>query len=116
MVTTAHGRPLREADAQFLHRLGHQIRQERHDRKLSQQQLAGMAGVSRNFVSLVERGCTGFDVVRLIRVAEALGMQPASLLAAAQLPARLGHGRSTGPHPVKAVAVGPDQITRAGLP
>jgi transcriptional regulator with XRE-family HTH domain len=39
---------------------------------MSQQQLAAAAGMSRNFVSSIERGAHGVDVLRLLRLAAAL--------------------------------------------
>ena len=60
------------ADAEFLRRLGKRIRLVRVDRGLSQEQLAGTAGMSRNFVSSIERGAHGVDVVRLRWLAMAL--------------------------------------------
>lgn len=71
---------LTEADVMFLHRLGRQIRSERRRRQFTQRQLATRAGMSRDFLSLVERGGTGFDVLRLAHIAEALDMSPAKLL------------------------------------
>ena len=50
-----------------------------HDR--SQDQLAAEAGVTRNFVSAIERGAQGLDAVRLRRLAAAMGISLADLLA-----------------------------------
>jgi transcriptional regulator with XRE-family HTH domain len=56
----------------YLRALGKRIRLLRVDRELSQEQLARAAGMSRNFVSSIERGAHGVDVVRLVRLASAL--------------------------------------------
>jgi transcriptional regulator with XRE-family HTH domain len=40
---------------------------------LSQQKVADNAGVSRNFVSAIERGAQGLDAWRLLLVADAVG-------------------------------------------
>jgi transcriptional regulator with XRE-family HTH domain len=50
-----------------------------HDR--SQEDLARAAGVTRNFVSAIERGAQGLDAVRLRRLAAAMGVDLAELLA-----------------------------------
>jgi transcriptional regulator with XRE-family HTH domain len=58
----------------YLRALGKRIRVLRVTRELSQEQLARAAGMSRNFVSSIERGNHGVDVVRLLRIAAALGV------------------------------------------
>lgn len=60
--------------------LGKRIRLLRVDRELSQEQLAKAAGMSRNFVSSIERGAHGVDVVRLLRLASALEVDIAVLV------------------------------------
>ena len=70
----------RAAERQYLRGLGKRIRLLRVDRELSQEQLAKAAGMSRNFVSSVERGAHGVDVVRLVRVAAALDVDVAVLV------------------------------------
>jgi transcriptional regulator with XRE-family HTH domain len=50
-------------------------------REMSQEQLARTAGMSRNFVSSIERGAHGVDVVRLLRLAAALEVDLAELVA-----------------------------------
>jgi transcriptional regulator with XRE-family HTH domain len=47
---------------------------------VSQTELADRAAVSRNFVSAIERGAQGLDVIRLRRLAAAMGMTLAELL------------------------------------
>lgn len=70
----------RAAERQYLRGLGKRIRLLRVDRELSQEQLAKAAGMSRNFVSSVERGAHGVDVVRLVRLAAALDVDVAVLV------------------------------------
>jgi len=55
--------------------MGKRVKLTRIDRELSQEQLAGLAGMSRNFVSSIERGAHGVDVVRLRALAWALGVR-----------------------------------------
>jgi transcriptional regulator with XRE-family HTH domain len=50
-----------------------------HER--SQDELAAEAGVTRNFVSAIERGAQGLDAVRLRRLAAVMGMSIGDLLA-----------------------------------
>jgi transcriptional regulator with XRE-family HTH domain len=68
-------------DAAFRRAVGLRIRVWRvvHDR--SQDDLARAAGVTRNFVSAIERGAQGLDAVRLRRLAVAMGIELAELLA-----------------------------------
>jgi transcriptional regulator with XRE-family HTH domain len=64
----------------FLKALGKRIRIQRITVELSQEQLAVAAGMSRNFVSSIERGMHGVDVVRLARLALALDVSLPALL------------------------------------
>jgi transcriptional regulator with XRE-family HTH domain len=75
-------RPAQEAaaDAEFLRRIGRRIRLLRVDRGLSQEQLARAAGMSRNFVSSIERGVHGIDVVRLRWLAAVFEVSVATLV------------------------------------
>jgi transcriptional regulator with XRE-family HTH domain len=68
-------------DAVYRRAVGKRIRVWRvlHDR--SQDELAAEAGVTRNFVSAIERGTQGLDAVRLRRLAGAMGIELADLLA-----------------------------------
>ena len=62
-----------DADA-FMRALGRRLRILRLTRELTQDELAGAAGISRSFISLLEHGARGVDVVRLLRVAVALNV------------------------------------------
>jgi transcriptional regulator with XRE-family HTH domain len=94
--TTTGTAGLRIEDHAFLRVLGKRIRLARVDREYSQEQLARRAGMSRNFVSSIERGAHGIDVRRLRWLARALGLPVDQLLptdeevraAAAALPPR----------------------------
>jgi transcriptional regulator with XRE-family HTH domain len=65
----------------YLRRLGKRVRLLRLTRELSQEQLAEASAMSRNFVSSIERGAHGVDVVRLLRLAAALGVGIEQLVA-----------------------------------
>jgi transcriptional regulator with XRE-family HTH domain len=69
--------------AEFRYRrlVGKRVRAERTWQDLSQDQLAGKAGVTRNFISAIERGAQGLDAYRLQQIADALGLAFADLMA-----------------------------------
>jgi transcriptional regulator with XRE-family HTH domain len=62
--------------------VGKRVRMERVWQDLSQDEVAAKAGVTRNFVSAIERGVQGLDAYRLRQVAEALGVRFEDLMAA----------------------------------
>lgn len=64
-------------------RLGNVIRAERTARKLSQERLAGLAGLDRTSVQRLERGVYSPNLDTLERVARALQTHPSELLARA---------------------------------
>jgi transcriptional regulator with XRE-family HTH domain len=66
--------------AAYLRALGKRVRILRLTREMTQEQLAAAAGMSRNFVSLLEHGTHGVDVVRLLRLAAALDVSIEELL------------------------------------
>lgn len=68
-------------DAEYRWSVGKRIRVWRVVHDLSQEELARRAGVTRNFVSAIERGAQGLDAVRLRRLAAAMRVDLAELLA-----------------------------------
>lgn len=60
--------------------LGKQVRKIRLSRKISQEKLAELAGVHRNFIGVLERGESNCGVLALIAIAKALHVKPARLL------------------------------------
>ena len=70
----------REAEAAFLRRLGMRVRLLRSVRELTQDELTQATGMSRSFVSLIEKVSHGVDVVRLLRLAHALDVSLVELL------------------------------------
>ena len=56
------------------------LRRTRHDKKLTQEELADRAGLSLRYVGSIERGDVSASVTVLGRIAEALGVEPAELL------------------------------------
>lgn len=67
-------------DAVFLRALGHRVRVLRVMNNLTQAELGNRAGVSRSFVSLIEKGLHGIEIVRLRHLATALGVPLPRLL------------------------------------
>ena len=62
--------------------VGKRVRMERVWQDLSQDEVAAKAGVTRNFVSAIERGAQGLDAFRLRNLADALGLRFEDLMAA----------------------------------
>ncbi len=72
-----------------LRQFGVRVRKTRVALGISQEQLAERAGCHRNYVGLVERGERNPSLTRVVELASALGVDPASLLRG------LGFGRPT---------------------
>lgn len=68
-------------DIAYRKAVGKRIRVWRVVEEQTQDELATSAGVTRNFVSAVERGAMGLDAVRLRRLASVMDMPLADLLA-----------------------------------
>lgn len=56
------------------------LRRERHDQKLTQEELAERAGLSARYLGAVERGDVSASVTVLGQIADALGIEPSELL------------------------------------
>ena len=69
------------ADKDDLLALGREIRRHRKALGLSQELLAERAGLHRNYVGFLERGERNPSVTTLFRVAQALQVRPADLVA-----------------------------------
>lgn len=65
--------------AKFLQLLGRRVRLLRVMQSMTQDDLAEATGMSRSFVSLIEHGTHGVDVVRILRLAAVFGIPPAAL-------------------------------------
>ena len=68
-------------DVAYRRAVAKRIRVWRAAEDSTQDELAVAAGVTRNFVSAIERGAVGLDAVRLRRLATAMQMPLADLLA-----------------------------------
>ena len=56
------------------------MRRLRHERKLTQEELAARSGLSLRYVGSIERGAVSASVSVLGKVAEALGIDPCDLI------------------------------------
>lgn len=79
MKLDVHGPAMVGEDAElagFLRQLGRRVRWLRFERELTQEELAAAASMSRSFVSLVEQGEHGMNLVRLYQLARVFGLEP----------------------------------------
>jgi transcriptional regulator with XRE-family HTH domain len=60
--------------------VGRKVRQLRLRQRLSQEKLAELANLHRNYVGGIERGERNVAVINLVKLARALGVKPAKLL------------------------------------
>jgi transcriptional regulator with XRE-family HTH domain len=63
----------RSSEDELRAQVGRRLHLRRLWLELSQRDVADKAGVTRNFVSAIERGAQGLDAYRLLLVADALG-------------------------------------------
>lgn len=68
-------------ERQFLERVGFRVRERRTAMKLTQAQLAENCGLHRTFIGSVERGERNVALLSLRKIATALRVTPAELLA-----------------------------------
>ncbi len=60
--------------------LGQQVRDLRLAKGLSQEKLAELADVHRNYIGMIERGQKNAGVVSIVKIAHALSERPSRLL------------------------------------
>lgn len=61
--------------SEIMYKIGIRIRIERKKRKFSQEKLAELANLNRNFIGMIERGETNITVVKLENIAKALDLE-----------------------------------------
>lgn len=59
---------------EIVDRLGHNIRAERMKRNISQEKLAEMTGMHKNYIGIIERGEKNVTVLRCFQIAQALNI------------------------------------------
>jgi ribosome-binding protein aMBF1 (putative translation factor) len=72
----------------YREQVGRRVRLARVSRDLTQDEVAQRAGVTRNFVSAIERGVQGVDAWRMNKLAGALGVSLSWLLGHSDSPDR----------------------------
>jgi transcriptional regulator with XRE-family HTH domain len=60
--------------------LGQRVRDLRLAKGLSQEKLAELADVHRNYIGMIERGQKNVGVISLVKIAHALSEKPSALL------------------------------------
>ena len=76
----------RRQRAEILQRFGAEVKRVRQRLGLSQEKLAFLSGLDRTYVGGVERGERNLGLVNVVRIAEALRVQPAALVEALGVP------------------------------
>ncbi len=71
---------LTSQDRAFLVAVGKRIREIRHKRGISQEELGFRCKLDRTYISSVERGRRNLGLANLNRIARALNVRPAALL------------------------------------
>jgi len=69
-----------DARSHLLANLGKRLRELREKRGMSQEVLAALAGLNRNYVNQVEAGRRNISIVNLVKLAEALGIDVTSVV------------------------------------
>jgi transcriptional regulator with XRE-family HTH domain len=65
---------------ELLNKFGEKVREERLKRGLSQEELAGKAGVHRTYIGMIERGEKNITLTNIKKVANALDLKIDQLL------------------------------------
>ena len=66
---------------EILRLFGDRLRELRMERRLSQERLAELAGLDRNYIGQIERAERNVALVNIIRIAKALEIEPGELFA-----------------------------------
>lgn len=68
------------ASTPVLELLGRTVKEIRLKQRMTQQQLADLAGLHRTFIISIEKGRQNLSAMTMIRLADALGVLPSELL------------------------------------
>jgi transcriptional regulator with XRE-family HTH domain len=63
-----------------LEKFGDKVREERHKKGLSQEELASRAGVHRTYIGMIERAEKNITLSNIEKIAKALGIKPSELI------------------------------------
>jgi transcriptional regulator with XRE-family HTH domain len=63
-----------------LEKFGDKVREERHKKGLSQEELAARAGVHRTYIGMIERAEKNITLSNIEKIAKALGIKPSELI------------------------------------
>ena len=66
---------------EILRLFGERLRELRTKRDLSQEHLAELAGLDRNYIGQIERAERNVALVNIVKIAKALGVEPGELFA-----------------------------------
>ena len=66
---------------EILRLFGERLRELRTERSLSQERLAELAGLDRNYIGQIERAERNVALVNIVRIAKALEIEPGELFA-----------------------------------
>lgn len=66
---------------EILRLFGERLRELRTERNLSQEQLAELASLDRNYIGQIERAERNVALVNIVRIAKALEVEPGELFA-----------------------------------
>jgi transcriptional regulator with XRE-family HTH domain len=66
---------------EILRLFGERLRELRTERALSQESLAELAGLDRNYIGQIERAERNVALVNIVKIAKALGVEPGELFA-----------------------------------
>ncbi|MFH1910387.1 MAG: helix-turn-helix transcriptional regulator [bacterium] len=65
---------------EILKKFGDKVREERLRKKLSQEQLADLAGVHRTYIGMIERGEKNITLENIEKISSALGLKIKDLM------------------------------------
>lgn len=77
-------RRVSSAEQALLGSVGHNIRQLRRRRRMTQQELSQITGLTRTYIGGIERGARNPSLVTLHRMADALGTEAGRLVPVAE--------------------------------
>lgn len=70
--------PLMSADPRIV--FGRRVKEVRLQRGLSQEKLAELAGLHRNYVGVIERGQQNISLLNIVKLARGLNVSPSKLV------------------------------------